>query len=145
MECYVKIGNDNYLIPNEVVLINDKIISKYLIHNDDKDYLDIDMIINNNCFQDMLDIYRTLKYYTETYAMNMAAIGMCSKIDKNFDPLKTFMNIKFRLNESEKIIKDNSNTDMKIKYELVVNGLIELLRLNELMVKNDEFGDNKVR
>lgn len=145
MECYVKVGNDNYLIPNEVVLITDRIISKYLIHMDDRDYLDIDKIIDNNGFQDIFDIYKTLKYYTETYAMNMSAIGMCSKVDKDFDPLKTFMNMKIKLNESEKLINDNTNTDMDMKYGLVVNGLIEMLKLNELMIRNDEFVDSKVR
>ncbi len=54
--------------------------------------------------------------------MNMAAIGMFSTADLEFDPLVSFMKIKQELNENEKKIKTSEITDDD-KYNLIYDGL----------------------
>ena len=144
MECYIVINGEEYLIPSDVFLANERIISKYMYNNNGKNYLNINLMREHGLFDEIIHIYQTVKNYMETYAMNMAAVGMFSTADLEFDPLVSFMKIKQELNENEKKIKTSEITDDD-KYNLIYDGLRKLLMLNEQTIKNDEFEDNKIR
>ena len=80
MECYIVINGEEYLIPSDVFLANERIISKYMYNNNGKNYLNINLMREHGLFDEIIHIYQTVKNYMETYAMNMAAIGMFSNL-----------------------------------------------------------------
>ena len=91
----------------------------------------------------MEELYNSIHSSVGTNAFNMSAVGMYSKVDKQFDPLVDYMNIDVRLKDRKKII-DNTLDNYK-KCDIMIESIYELLMLNKLMIENDEFVNNKVR
>lgn len=142
MEYYIMINGKEYLIPEHIVIDNEKNLKGYVKNVNEKNHIDLAKMKQENKSGSIEELYKYIKYYTETYAFNMAEVGSYNKIDKEFDPLKSYMKIKIILNENEKKMKTMADSE---KYPLIDEGLTYLLELNELMFKNDEFENNKVK
>lgn len=143
MEYYIKINGQDYLLPSDVIAYDEKIIMKYAVQDNERNYLNLEAIKNSGEVEDMEELYNSIHSSVGTNAFNMSAVGMYSRIDKQFDPLVDYMNIDIRLKDREKII-DNTLDNYK-KCDIMIESIYELLMLNKLMIENDEFVNNKVR
>lgn len=143
MEYYIKINGQDYLLPSDVIAYDEKIIMKYAVQDNERNYLNLEAIKNSGEVGDMEELYNSIHSSVGTNAFNMSAVGMYSRIDKQFDPLVDYMDIDIRLKDREKII-DNTLDNYK-KCDIMIESIYELLMLNKLMIENDEFVNNKVR
>ena len=143
MEYYIKINGQDYLLPSDVIAYDKKIIMKYVVQDNERYYLNLETIKNSGEVEDMEELYNSIHSSVGTNAFNMSAVGMYSKVDKQFDPLVDYMNIDVRLKDRKKIIY-NTLENYK-KCDIMIESIYELLRLNKLMIENDEFVNNKVR
>ena len=143
MEYYIKINGQDYLITSEVIAYDKKIIMKYVVQDNERYYLNLEAIKNSGEVEDMEELYNSIHSSVGTNAFNMSAVGMYSRVDKQFDPLVDYMNIDVRLKDRKKII-DNTLDNYK-KCDIMIESIYELLMLNKLMIENDEFVNNKVR
>ena len=143
MEYYIKINGQDYLLPSDVIAYDKKIIMKYVVQDNERYYLNLEAIKNSGEVEDMEELYNSIHSSVGTNAFNMSAVGMSSRVDKQFDPLVDYMNIDVRLKDRKKII-DNTLDNYK-KCDIMIESIYELLMLNKLMIENDEFVNNKVR
>lgn len=143
MEYYIKINGQDYLLPSDVIAYDKKIIMKYVVQDNERYYLNLETIKNSGEVEDMEELYNSIHSSVGTNAFNMSAVGMYSRVDKQFDPLVDYMNIDVRLKDRKKII-DNTLDNYK-KCDIMIENIYELLMLNKLMIENDEFVNNKVR
>lgn len=143
MEYYIKINGQDYLLPSDVIAYDKKIIMKYVVQDNERNYLNLEAIKNSGEVGDTEELYNSIHSSVGTNAFNMSAVGMYSRIDKQFDPLVDYMNIDVRLKDRKKII-DNTLDNYK-KCDIMIESIYELLMLNKLMIENDEFVNNKVR
>lgn len=143
MEYYIKINGQDYLLPSDVIAYDKKIIMKYVVQDNERYYLNLEAIKNSGEVEDMEELYNSIHSSVGTNAFNMSAVGMYSRVDKQFDPLVDYMNIDVRLKDRKKII-DNTLDNYK-KCDIMIESIYELLMLNKLMIENDEFVNNKVR
>ena len=143
MEYYIKINGQDYLLPSDVIAYDKKIIMKYVVQDNERYYLNLETIKNSGEVEDMEELYNSIHSSVGTNAFNMSAVGMYSKVDKQFDPLIDYMNIDVRLKDRKKLI-DDTNDNYK-KCDIMIESIYELLMLNKLMIENDEFVNNKVR
>ena len=143
MEYYIKINGQDYLLPSDVIAYDKKIIMKYVVQDNERYYLNLETIKNSGEVEDMEELYNSIHSSVGTNAFNMSAVGMYSKVDKQFDPLVDYMNIDVRLKDRKKII-DNTLDNYK-KCDIMIESIYELLMLNKLMIENDEVFNNKVR
>lgn len=143
MEYYIKINGQDYLLPSDVIAYDKKIIMKYVVQDNERYYLNLETIKNSGEVEEMEELYNSIHSSVGTNAFNMSAVGMYSRVDKQFDPLVDYMNIDVRLKDRKKII-DNTLDNYK-KCDIMIESIYELLMLNKLMIENDEFVNNKVR
>ena len=137
-EYYTIINGKEYIVPYDIVAVNEGVLNKYIKNINDKKYLDIDKMVRGEDFFEVRHIYQTIRNYIEAYAMDMSAT-MSSDKD---DPLVKYMNIKTRILDGDKKLVPEANTDKSTKEKIVLDGVSELLELYDTMIIDDKY-ENK--
>ncbi len=134
-EYYAKINEKEYLVPYDIVAVNASIFNKYMSIINEKKYLNIEMMVRNEDFFEVRHIYQTMRNYIEAYAMDMSATMSSDRED----PLVKYMSIKTRINDGDKKLVPEVNTDRSTKEKIVLDGMSELLGLYDTMILDDEY------
>lgn len=138
-EYYTIINEKEYIVPYDIVAVNEGVLNKYLKNINNKKYLDIEKMIESEDFFEVRHIYQTMRNYIEAYAMDMSAT-MGNDRD---DPLVKYMNIKIRILDGDKKLVPEANTDKSTKEKIVLDGMSELLGLYDEMIIDDKYENRR--
>lgn len=138
-EYYTIINGKEYIVPYDIVAVNEGVLNKYLKNINNKKYLDIEKMIKSEDFFEVRHIYQTMRNYIEAYAMDMSAT-MGNDRD---DPLVKYMNIKIRILDGDKKLVPEANTDKSTKEKIVLDGMSELLGLYDEMIIDDKYENRR--